>query len=506
MLRSGLVVVDTPGVGGLESVHGQLTLATLSDADSVLFVTDAGQELTGPELEFLKTTIQRCASAALVVTKTDIYPEWRRIVDLDIGHLRDAAIQVPVLPVSSFLRLRAARQPALNEESGFRRLVEHLATVVVVPGTAKAAAEAARDADFVASQLAHEADAERVVLAKPAEEPAVVSQLQRARDKAVKLGAASASWQQTLSDGIQDLVADVEHDLHGRLRGVLRDVEAVIDEGDPKDSWPDIELWLRRQVTVAGMENRDLILSRARELSDSVAKQFDLEAGTGIEVELAGVTQALEQLELAPAASGAMAGGRLGSLVITARISMLVPVILYSVGSILLPGAGLAMAGVGAAMGAGIGGKLFKDESKRQRTTRRQQAKGTARKFVDDVGFVLTKETRDGLRAVQRQLRDDFHNRASVMQRSTAAALEAAQRATQLTPATKAVRVQQVEAETTRLQAVRSSLREFAVGAAPATVVGGAMLGATMVVGGSDGSEIEAPGAPTPDTVIDDHG
>ena len=44
LLQAGLVLVDTPGVGGLDSAHGQLTRATLRAADAVLFVTDASQD------------------------------------------------------------------------------------------------------------------------------------------------------------------------------------------------------------------------------------------------------------------------------------------------------------------------------------------------------------------------------------------------------------------------------------------------------------------------------
>ena len=127
MLRSGLCLLDTPGVGGLESVHGQLSLASLNGADGVLFVTDASQELTAPELGYLQTAVGRCPRAALVVTKTDLHQHWRQIVETNRRHLAQAGLDIPVLPVSSFLRLRATRQPALNEESGFAPLTEFLA-------------------------------------------------------------------------------------------------------------------------------------------------------------------------------------------------------------------------------------------------------------------------------------------------------------------------------------------------------------------------------------------
>jgi replication fork clamp-binding protein CrfC len=53
LLSDGLVIVDTPGVGGLGSAHGAATIGALPMADAVVFVSDASQEFTGPELEFL---------------------------------------------------------------------------------------------------------------------------------------------------------------------------------------------------------------------------------------------------------------------------------------------------------------------------------------------------------------------------------------------------------------------------------------------------------------------
>ena len=106
--RTGLSFVDSPGVGGLESAEGSIVLGVLNLAEALIFVTDASQELTRAEITFLQTAQARCPKVVCVVTKTDLHAEWRRIVDLDRGHLADAGLDVPVVPVSSFLRMRAA--------------------------------------------------------------------------------------------------------------------------------------------------------------------------------------------------------------------------------------------------------------------------------------------------------------------------------------------------------------------------------------------------------------
>ncbi len=457
ILRSGLRLLDTPGVGGLESVHGQVTLAGLDGVDAVLFVTDASQELTAPEMEFLRTALDRCPTAAVVVTKTDLYQHWRRVVELDRAHLAAAGLDLPLLPVSSFLRLRAARQPELNEESGFAPLVEFLARDVVHAATLRETAAVAHEVDFVAGQLAHQADAERVVLARPDQRESLVDRLGQATARAQALGGPAAGWQQALGDGIQDLVADVEHDLQARLRGVLKEVREIIDRSDPKETWSETEGWLRREVAAAGVASRDLLVARAAELADAVAEQFSTEAGEAVELELELVGATLEQLRLPSASTFSMPGGRLGSLVIAARTSVVVPMLVVSLGQFLFPP--LLLAGAAALLGAGLGGKLFRDEGRRQRSYRQTQAKAAAGKFVDEIAFEMNKATRDGLRRTHRRLRDEFQSRARSLHASASGALAAAERTATLPPDERARRATRLDEEAVRLAALRGDLR-----------------------------------------------
>ena len=70
-----------------------------------VFVSDASQEFTGPELEFLQTARRMCPNVVCVLTKTDFYPAWRKIRDLDVEHLAPARHRAEILCVSSSLRI-----------------------------------------------------------------------------------------------------------------------------------------------------------------------------------------------------------------------------------------------------------------------------------------------------------------------------------------------------------------------------------------------------------------
>ena len=197
--------------------------------------------------------MQRCPIAACVVTKTDLYPEWRRIVELDRGHLGRAGIDIPVIPVSSFLRLAARRDAAADRRVRISRAGR-------VPRRHRAAAARRRRAaprwpvppSSSPISWTRRSSAEKAVLERPDQAGQVVERLRSAAGRAAALASPDATWQQVLGDGLQDLVAEVEHDLAERLRTVLRDVESVIDDGDPKAMWDGIGIWLRSQVVAVG--------------------------------------------------------------------------------------------------------------------------------------------------------------------------------------------------------------------------------------------------------------
>ena len=108
-------------------------------------------------------------------------------------------------------------------------------------------------------------------------------------------------------------------------------------------------------------------------------------------------------------------------------------------------------------LGTGIGKKIIGDEKKRQQTYRQQQAKGAVRRFIDEVAFVMNKETRDVLRTAQRHLRDDFQGRAMQLERSAYEAMEAARRLGELDEAQLAARERELQTREGQLESVRAA-------------------------------------------------
>ena len=96
-------------------------------------------------------------------------------------------------------------------------------------------------------------------------------------------------------------------------------------------------------------------------------------------------------------------------MMLATRSAMFVPMVLFGVaGSLLGISTRWSPAPLSVVLAAGIGQKIIRDEKKRQVAHRRQQAKMAARRYVEEVGFIMNKESRDALRRTQRFLAGRF--------------------------------------------------------------------------------------------------
>ena len=108
-LLDRFTVVDTPGVGGLESGHAALTLQSLRDADALLFVLEAGAQIRAQELAFLQTAAARINRVVFAFTKIDIHRGWQSVMAVNRQILSERAprlAECPMIAVSSQLALR----------------------------------------------------------------------------------------------------------------------------------------------------------------------------------------------------------------------------------------------------------------------------------------------------------------------------------------------------------------------------------------------------------------
>jgi GTPase Era involved in 16S rRNA processing len=477
LLEGGLVLVDTPGVGGLGSSHGAATMGALPRADAVLLVSDAAQEYTAPELEFLAAARQLCPNVACVITKTDLYPHWRRIVELDQGHLRVVGESPRVFPVSSTLRLHALRteDTPLMEESGYVELIHYLQRDVVGHADDLDRRSVSQDVLAVSEQLAASMQSELIAQEDPEKAAGLIEQLKEAKQKADDLRQRSARWQQTLNDGVQDLTSDIEYDLRDRLRSVSREAEHVIDQSDPKDTWDQFTTWFEQQVSQSVTQNYVWTIQRAQYLATQVAEHFS-ESGSAQLPEL-NYGQKDFQSELAHLEKPELETVSIGSKLFTG--------VRGGYSGFVMGGMAMGLAGVSMlnplSAGAGLlfGGKTLHDELKRNKQRRQADAKQAMRRHIDDTTFQVGRDVRDMLRQLQRTLRDHFSSVAEEMSTSLADAVMSAQKAVQTVEGGRATRIRDLRAELERIDTLAQRARALdPVGSQAAFSSGGAALGA----------------------------
>ena len=462
VLEGGLVLVDTPGVGGLGSVHTAATIATLPTADALIFVADASQEITAPEVDFLKLAQRACPNAVFVVTKTDLYPEWSRIVDLDRAHLHNASLDMPILPISSVLRQVALRTESkdTNAESGYPAVVNYLRNDVVGKAADLAKRSVLNDALRAVEYMEQPFVSEAQSLASPEKAQQIADKLAETKANAERLRGQAARWQQTLNDGFGDLNSDVDQDLRTRMREVTRVAEDAIDQSDPGKSWEEFRTWLTQRVTYDVVQNFTTIAERARELAVEVATHFETEAeeiAPDFEVDIPSSTlDAINTNELDAKSmhiAGVAFSGLRGAY---SNISMFT-----MAGNMVHVAVGLTNP-VTIVIGLLSGGKAIKDVKDRELTARRQQAKTAMRRYIDDVNFNVGKDFRDTIRHLQRELRDTFSTRAEELQRSTADALTAVQPSAQTDQGERQQRLQVLDADLKKLATVKQRLTAMA--------------------------------------------
>lgn len=457
LLAGGLELVDTPGVGGLGSAHAAVTIGALPMADAVIFVSDASQEYSASEIEFLSRARSSCPTIVAALTKVDVYPEWKKIARLNREHLRECGIAADLIPLAAPLRELAVREEdaELNDESGYPALVAWLRQMND-QAERLTVRSIVNDALWVCSQLESTFGSELRVLDDPQRVEQLVTELEHAKMQAEDLRSRSARWQQTLYDGVADLTADIDHDLRERTRQIMRVAEEAIDSSDPKETWEEFQQWLSRRAAFEFAENYSALAERTRELTLRVAEHFgDGEDAARVPLEIDAPTQLAEEIEV----RGSMAKGTgPGGLGLTAMRG--------AYGSILMFGMLGNMIGLAAAIAnpltAGatllLGRKAIRDQRDRELQTRRQQARAAVRQYLDDVSFQVGKDSRDALRRIQRALRDRFTERAEDLQRSTQEALSSAQRSLQVDEAERKERIQSVRAELDRVGALRKRL------------------------------------------------
>jgi hypothetical protein len=380
-------------------------------ADVVLFVSDVGQEYRPVELDTLARIRAQGIALAGVLTKIDMYPGWAEVQRANRSRLQAANLDsptIPLLPVSSALcdSGRQRGDDSLSVASGVPQLIEFLRDRIGTRVDPALRDWVLGEVRAVTDQLSKIWTRELDALQGAGDSPQ--QRQQRAVAELDRRQQLSAQWQLALSDGVTELMAQVDFDLRERLREVMELAEEQITKANPVRQWQTFDKSVRGKVEDSVQANFQLVAKRSLVLAAQVAAKL---AGnpdgshTGValpQVRIAGPEEALRRVKpMEPPNSG---GG----------FARVVNSLRGSYGGILMVGvltslAGLALISVwSVAAGVLLGLFTFWEDRKNGHERGKAEAKMAVSKMMDNVNFRVGDELRAQLRAVHRALRDYF--------------------------------------------------------------------------------------------------
>ncbi len=223
-LKSGLVLVDTPGTGGVNPAHSAATRAFLPHADAILFVASAAEPLGVAELDFLKLALAQCPIVVTALTMIDNVESTAQVV----GETRTRMATVVgvdspdlvIVPVSSFRKRDALDEhdPGLLTGSGFPELeAEIWGGLAVTCGAAQlhaaldSMAEALAEA---AAPIANDLAAIRGDWAK------MDAELRAEEDRCQRLKSGFQGWRRDLQDEVDTATRPIMRRLESDLDGI----------------------------------------------------------------------------------------------------------------------------------------------------------------------------------------------------------------------------------------------------------------------------------------------
>jgi hypothetical protein len=461
LLKAGLAIVDTPGMGGIGAGHASATLAFLPYADGLIFASDATAELSGPEVEFLRQAAGLCPTVICALTKIDMAPAWRRIAELNERHLRRTGLEIPIVGVSSNLRMAAMARDdrELNVESGFAELGRLLNARVLAPAKELASQRADAEVTAVLDQLIPGLRTEASVLESPEAAAETMAALEQAKSRLEHLRGPAARWSVLVGDRMTDLSSDAGYRFRGAMRNLTQAMDERIETLKTPADWDEIGRTLTTEVSdavanvFAGLERGAAQLrSDVAELLAEDSLELGAAAGMRAPVDVTSMWRGPSITE-----KGSVPGNVLGQALTGLRGAQS-GIMLFGMMGTFLPaavGALVLTAPVTLGLGAAFAGGQLLTANKRKIEQRRQRAKQAVRQFLDDVQFEVNNQLAEVVRDLQRSIRDEFTERVTELLRTYTETAQRAQADAQRDSAVRAQRLTEVRAALAKLEALR---------------------------------------------------
>ncbi len=239
-----LTIVDTPGVGGLDSMHGELAAEAASTATALLFVVDASAPFTLGELNFLANVGERVETVVFALSKVDQYRGWREVLEADQALLAEHAPRfagAKFHPVSARMYEMSGKAPnpeaatMLRERSGVDDFRAALSDLLIGRSVMLTEANTMRALSSSLGELHVKLESERRALSTGEEEAETL----RARkdELTTERRSSTKGWQVRSRSEIQRARVENNHEVARQMRDMQSWFRQAIDAAD-RDALP----------------------------------------------------------------------------------------------------------------------------------------------------------------------------------------------------------------------------------------------------------------------------
>lgn len=279
-LLTNLTLIDTPGVGGLDSAHGEIAMHAVRSATALLFVVDASSPFTRHELDFLRKASESIDLVLFAITKIDAYRGWRQVVDDDRALLAQHAprfARSQLHPVSSRMFEQAGAAPNQQLATMLRTESKITALQVALQGQVVAKAGSLHEANVLRAARtslaayfrdlgvalgAVDPDPEKAMALRVGRERLVASRRSEGRQWQLKLRAESARAR-----------LDSMHDVQGNIREAMHYWRTTIDGADAT-RLKSVPAELDAALHAVSLGFFDRIVGRLRTVTDNTLREM----------------------------------------------------------------------------------------------------------------------------------------------------------------------------------------------------------------------------------------
>lgn len=496
-LKDGLTLVDTPGVGGLNKRHSDVTYAFLQNADVVLFVSDALRPLSTHDLQFITEQVApHCQNIIFVVTKIDVKRDFQAVVEENrqklaqaLGGSGDTIFIIPVSSRSKLAYLQSQDSEDL-EDSNFMALENEIWKLLREQRARILLAEALSTLGEAITEMERPLRGEfETYQQQNAQQVQVIeSQFREAEQRLKTLLDNDALWRVRLSDGMSDIRTDLTKQFQEGFVLIRRQLDRYLDDDTLRER-PD-QLMNQLQTDINGLMS--IIAKNLGQLAGKLYADLnsDIEASSGLHLNSLALVPTFsdraislpswnmpDQSQQAPTwyqtggawdkvvfiANSAKSGGTGGGIAGGTAGVVLGGIIGFLLGSV----AALPGAVIGGVIGRGLGqlGGLitgFRGEMAQQRGKRKAEIARLVTPFLEDCQRECTFILNEALKTTERTVRDELRSQIQREKQSYEQTLQSIQDARKLTRAEADGKMAELKGPLDTLQSMRKRVEDLA--------------------------------------------